>query len=201
MNIKPLIAATLLIISSVVYAQIPEKAEDISPLLVGEKIPEGLSLYNTKNEAKSLEEIFNKPTVLIFYRGGWCPYCNTQLADMVEIESDILKMGYQIVAVSPDDFPNLGATIEKNKINYQLYSDKNSDLIKALGIGFKASEKSINYITKVTKGTPTQILPVPAVFIISDKGEILMEYIKPNYSKRLSGKLLLSILNGLKEAE
>jgi peroxiredoxin len=182
MVVKTLITALFLISSLAAYTQIPEKPEDISPLLVGEKIPTELFLYNSSNEAKPIEEIFNKSTVLIFYRGGWCPYCNTQLADMAEIEGDILKLGYQIVAVSPDDFPNLEATIEKNKVNYQLYSDKNSDVIKALGIGFKASEKSVNYIKKVTKGTPTQILPVPAVFILDEKGEILMEYIKPNYS-------------------
>ena len=37
---------------------------------------------------KNTNEIFGQKTVLIVYRGGWCPYCNAQLADMQEIEKE-----------------------------------------------------------------------------------------------------------------
>jgi peroxiredoxin len=177
-------------------AQVAEKPEDISPILIGETLPSA-TLYNAKNEAKTIAQIVDKPTVLIFYRGSWCPYCNIHLSELVKIESEILKMGYQIVAISPDDFQNLDGTIDKNKMNYQLYSDKNATFIKALGIAFKPSEKSKSYIAQNTKGVPTEVLPVPTVLVVDAKGEVLVEYIRPNITKRISGKLLLSMLQGL----
>lgn len=180
------------------WAQVAEKAEDISPMLIGETLPNA-TLYNAKNEAMSLSSIINKPTVLVFFRGNWCPYCNIHLSELVKIEADILKMGYQIVAVSPDDFQNIDDTQEKIKMNYQLYSDKNADFIKALGIGFKVPETSKAYISKKTKGNTTEVLPVPTVLILNEKREILMEYISPNFKKRVSSKMLLSVLEGLKE--
>lgn len=69
--------------------------------MIGEKIP-NTALSNVEGKKIDSDKILSKKTVLIIYRGGWCPYCNNQLSDMQEIESDILALDYQIVAVSPD---------------------------------------------------------------------------------------------------
>jgi peroxiredoxin len=177
-------------------AQVPEKAEDVSPILIGEKLPQA-KLYNAKNEAIETTTIFNKPTVLVFYRGGWCPYCNVHLAELAKTEAEILKLGYQIVAVSPDDFQNREETLSGIKMNYQVFSDKNGDFIKSLGLAYKAPEKSKAYIAQKTKGTVTEILPVPTLLVVNATGEVLMEYINPNITKRVSGKLLLAILQNI----
>ena len=80
--------------------KIPQLASDISPLLIGEKTPD-LSVQNTNNEEVRIQALFaSKPTVLIFYRGGWCPYCNLHLVELQGIEKEILKAGYQIVAIN-----------------------------------------------------------------------------------------------------
>lgn len=89
--------------------------------------------------------------------------------------------------------------MEKHKMNYQLYADKIANFIKALGIGYKAPEKSQAYISTKTKGNTTKVLPVPKVQILNKKAEILMEYVNPNFKKRVSSKLLLAILEGVTE--
>ena len=184
---------------SVLKAQIAEKAEDISPLLVGEMIPDA-SLKDVKgNEVKFLEVIKSKPTVLVFYRGGWCPYCNKQLAGFASIEAEIMKLGYQIVAISPDDYKNIAPTVKEDKVNYQVYSDAKADLIQKIGIAFKANDKTKEYIMSKTLGETTQALPVPTVMVISTKGEILFENISPNYAKRISSDLILAVLSKLEK--
>ena len=77
-------------------------------------------------------------SILIFYRGGWCPYCTKQLSGIAEVESEILKLGYQIIAVSPDQISKLNETGDKSKLNYQLLSDSASILANAMGLVFKA---------------------------------------------------------------
>lgn len=191
-----LIIAAMVQVTS--FAQIPDKAEDISPLLYGEKIPDGvLTTPNGENHKVSgiLEE---KPTVLLIYRGGWCPYCNAHLAEIQKAESDILTLGYQLIAISPDSPENLKTTDEKHRLKYSLYSDTNGDFIKDLGLAFQAPEKYSAMLSKRSNGKNKGFLPVPAVFVVDTSGTILFEYINPDYSTRISAGLLLAVLNELK---
>ena len=199
-NMKPLsLIIASLFFSSTALAQVPKKAKDISPLLVGESIP-NTTLVDVSGKEVSLKSIVkSKPTVLVFYRGGWCPYCNTQLAALAETEQSILDLGYQIIAVSPDQHQNLTPTLESNEVGYTLYSDPEAELIQATGIGFKTPTVAKPFIKSRTKMKATEVLPVPTVMVLNTKGEILFEYINPNYKVRLSEKLLLATLEALKE--
>jgi peroxiredoxin len=120
-----------------------------------------------------------------------------QLAGLAESEAEILKLGYQIIAISPDDYRNLKPSEEKNNTNYKLFSDVDGTLIKKIGIGFTPSPGTISYITKKTIGKTTEVLPVPTVLVLDTKGEILFEYISPNYKQRISPELLLAVLKNL----
>ncbi len=184
--------------ASLAKAQIPEKPEDISPLLIGESIPD-VTLWDAENQAISLAAILKaKPTVLVFYRGGWCPFCNVQLSSLARSQEEILKLGYQIVAVSPEDYQNIEPTKSNDKLNYSVYSDQNATLMKQIGIAFKMSQKSAQHISNKTKGTLTEILPVPSVFILNTSGKILFEYINPDYKTRMSDDLLMAVLKAIK---
>lgn len=60
---------------------VPLLPEDISPLLTGENIPK-VNLLNAAGQSFDLNAaVASKPTILIFYRGGWCPFCSKQLAE------------------------------------------------------------------------------------------------------------------------
>ncbi|TYA53117.1 peroxiredoxin-like family protein [Formosa maritima] len=181
-----------------IQSQVPEKAEDISPLLIGEKIPEAKLTDADGNEVELNQIIKEKPTVLVFYRGGWCFYCNNQLSGLAEIESEIIALGYQIVAISPDNYQNIKPTMEADKVAYQVLSDSKGQLIKDMGIGFKTPEKVHKYIFENTNKEATDVIPVPTVLVVDTSGGILFEYINPNYDVRLSPKLLLANLEVLK---
>ncbi|NCP84787.1 MAG: AhpC/TSA family protein [Bacteroidetes bacterium] len=179
-------------------AQVAEKAEDINPLLIGESVPEAY-LQDKDGKTILLQDVLKlKQTVLIFYRGGWCPYCNLQLSGLIKIEKDVVELGYQIVAISPDDYKNLKSTYEKDSMNYQLFSDSDAKFIKAIGIGFKTPTMLKVYISsKGQKGKTSEVMPVPTVLVLDENGKILFEYINTNYKERISGELLLAVLKTL----
>lgn len=185
--------------TSSTLAQVPERAEDISPLLIGEKLP-NTNLRDAQGKTILLSEVLKiKPTVLVFYRGGWCPYCNLQLSGLVAIEKDILALGYQIIAISPDDFQNLKSTESKDSINYTLLSDPDATFIQQIGIGFKTPTMLKGFIaTKGQKGETSEIMPVPTVMIVDTEGKILFEFINPNYKERISSEMLLAVLKTIK---
>ena len=195
---KRLLLITLLFIGCSDQQAIPLVAEDISPILIGETLPNA-NFQNVEGETVQLKAILEeKPTILVFYRGGWCPYCNVQLSGLVEIEEDILEIGYQIVAISPDDYKNLQSTIENNSTKYKLLSDPNGEFIQEIGIAFKTSSSLKEYIIgKGQKGKTSSVMPAPTVMIVDKKGVIKFEYINPNYKERISGDMLLSVLKTL----
>lgn len=196
MKLKLVVLAVFVITN--IFSQVPENAEDISPLLIGETLPAVMLLDSDGNQVEFNDVISKKPSVLVFYRGGWCPYCNRQLSALAEVEQEILGMGYQIIAISPDHFEMLKPTTENEKLEYQLFSDQDAKLIQDIGIGFKTPEKAKGYIFKKTSKEATDILPVPTVMIIDKKGKILFEYINPDYSTRLSPEVLIANLKALK---
>ena len=195
---KKILLLSLLLIGCSNQQSIPLVAEDISPILIGETLPNG-NFQNVEGESVQLKAILEeKPTILVFYRGGWCPYCNVQLSGLVKIEEDILELGYQIVAISPDDYKNLQSTIENNSTKYKLLSDPNGEFIQEIGIAFKTSSSLKEYIIgKGQKGETSSVMPAPTVMIVVKKGVIKFEYINPNYKERISGEMLLSVLKTL----
>ena len=170
---------------------VPLKPEDISPLLVGENIPPA-SLADAAGKPFDLNAaVASKPTILVFYRGGWCPYCSKQLAGLQEIEQDLTKMGYQLLAVSTDSPENLTQTGNKQKLTYTLLSDADISLAKQFGIAFKSPKNYDKFLPETSGGKNVdKLLPVPAIFILSKKGNIKFEYINPNYNQRMSPALL-----------
>ena len=185
--------------SASVSAQVPVSAEDICPLLIGETIPKAILQDSQGKQVELGKLLSNKPTVLVFYRGGWCPYCNVQLSGLVKIEKEILHLGYQIIAISPDEYQNLQNTESKDSINYTILSDPEAKFIQRVGIGFKTPVMLKGFIaTKGQKGKASEIMPVPTVMIVDERSKILFEYINPNYKERISGELLLAVLKFLK---
>lgn len=197
MKIKTLLIAAILMISSFVSAQLPEKAEDISPLLIGETIPEITLLSASGKEQNLMDLISEKPTVFLIYRGGWCPYCNAHLSDIQTAEDRIIELGYQIIAVSPESPENITASSEKSKLGYSLLSDADGNFISKLGIAFKAPDRYSERLLANSDGLNTGFLPVPSVFVVDKEGKIVFEYISPDYKTRISSKLLLAVLESL----
>jgi peroxiredoxin len=187
-----------LLLSNLIFGQIASVADSIKPLLVGQSIPV-MSLNDPDEKIVKTDELFAaKKTILIFYRGGWCPYCNVHLKEVGEIEQKLIDLGYQIVAISPDAPTKLKDTENKEKLNYTLLSDSETTLMQKVGIAFYGPEKYKKlFVESSNGGNDEGVLPAPSVFFVDKSGKVSFSYVDPNYKKRLSGKLILSIASNL----
>jgi len=120
-----LIIALLLFTTSAGFAQdVPTDPYEVAPLLINETIPD-ISVRTINDEAISLHEVVKeKPTMFVFYRGGWCPYCSRHMSELAQVEKEILEMGYQIVAISVDRPEVLKKTLEQIEDVYQQFHPK-----------------------------------------------------------------------------
>lgn len=176
----------------------PKQSTDISPLLIGEKIP-AVKVPAADGRLYDLNAaVSQKPTILIFYRGGWCPFCNRELADIQSIQTNLVKLGYQIIAISTDSPRNLSKSAEKNQLTYTLLSDADLAVSKQFGLAFEAP---VAYSKTLETGSDgknvNKLLPVPSVFILDKKGVIQFEYINPDYRQRISPELMIAVAETL----
>lgn len=175
-----------------------ESAEEETPALISTIIPDVTVKDMDDNDLSLREMVSNKPTVIVFYRGGWCPYCNLHLADLKKIEKEITSLGYQIIAISADRPELLKATVIKNNLGYNLFSDSPMSATMAFGLAFKVDTetvtkyKSVGIDLEADSGYKHHLLPAPAVYLVNTKGEIKFNYVNPNYKDRIDGGILLA---------
>lgn len=178
-------------------AAVPTDANEVNPVEVGSTAP-NVTLTKADGTQVELHELVSEhPAVLVFYRGGWCPYCNRHLAALGEIEDELSALGYRIHAVSMDKPEKVQEAAAETDLSYTLYSDAPADAAKAFGLAFKVDsptyEKLLGYgiDLEAASGQEHHILPVPAVFLIGRDAKIDFRYYNPDYKERLSGEALL----------
>ncbi len=211
LSVKPTLLTTLLFIFVAMQTQandrqvdkvIAETAEQVSPLMNGQQIPSTMQVTTIEGEKTSLGQVLkNQKTILFFYRGGWCPFCNTQMGQLKKIEKELIKLGFQLIGISTDSPQDLQKSISKHKFSYQLLADFNSSISQAFGLAYYSSKKTTDkYLSAMNLKNPLQkniagnmrlVLPVPAIYIIDRKGLVQFNYVNPNYKVRLHEELLL----------
>ena len=184
-----------------IKSQVAETADQVSPLLNGQMIPD-ISVTTIEGKSVQLADYLNgQKTILFFYRGGWCPFCNTQMGQLQAVEGELKSLGFKLVGISTDAPDDLKKSIDKRQLSYDLLSDYQSKVSSAFGLSFFTSEQTTSrYLAKMNLKNPLQknqagderlVLPVPAIYVIDSKGLIQFNYVNPNYKVRLHSDLLL----------
>ncbi|MBX3097429.1 MAG: AhpC/TSA family protein [Fimbriimonadaceae bacterium] len=198
------VAALLLLSGTVLAPQdstvgiVASKAEDVRPVGVGSLVPD-VPVTTVDGETKPLRNITNgNKTVIVFYRGGWCPFCNTHLQEVGQIKDELKAMGYQIVAISPDKPEELKKSMDKNEIDYTLLSDSSAGATKAFGLAFRVDDDTFTMYRdrfqidlERSSGMDHHILPVPAVYLVNERSQITFLHFNPNYRERLKSDAIL----------
>jgi peroxiredoxin len=70
-------------------------------------------------------------TVVLFYRGSWCPYCNAQLRAFQRAQDKLAELGARVVALSIDDEATTQATIDKHGLTFPVGHSADAGAIAA----------------------------------------------------------------------
>jgi len=188
------------------HADVPiaETAALAQPLGVGEVAPR-FEVRTVENKPFVFDpRVLERPAVLITFRGGWCPFCNMHLSELRDVVSDIDALGVDVLFLSGDRPDMLYSTLSRETqddiegLDYTILSDADVQAAVALGVAFKASQRTID--RRNEKGQDIDdssmmrhgVLPVPAVFAIGQDGVIAFAYANPDYKVRLPADELLA---------
>ncbi len=195
---KLLLIIIALFVSIFSFSQ--EEMYDICPIKNSEEIPSALVYDTAGGEIDLKNYIQDRPAVVVFYRGGWCPYCTRHLSALQEVKNDIFELGFELIAITPDNFNRLDSSIVRGNVDYTLFSDKDINAIDGFGIGWKINDdlyakykNDYGMDVEWWTGEKHHVLPVPAVFIVKE-GVVENQYVNPDYSKRLKPEVLLTMI-------
>lgn len=194
------------------HADVPvaQTAAEIEPLGVGDMAPR-FTVETMDNERFEFDPRgLQRPVILISFRGGWCPYCNMHLSELRHAIPEISNMDIDILFLSGDRPELLVDSLSRETqediegLGYTIMSDANAQAAIALGIAFKASDRTIQ--GRLDKGDDIErssmarhgVLPVPAVFAVNREGVITFAYANPDYKVRVSEDELMAAARGLR---
>jgi peroxiredoxin len=175
---------------------VPDDPTGVAPVAVGAKAPAFLAHEVDGRVYEFTPATLKRPVLMIFYRGGWCPYCNAHLHDLRSVEPKLRAFGYDVLFLSTDR-PALLYSSLKEKVNYHIVSDADMAAARAFGVAYRVDAQTLKMMQTygidltTTQGTVNHELPVPSVFIIDRHGVVRFRYFNPDYKVRLDGASVL----------
>ncbi|MGL5254374.1 MAG: peroxiredoxin-like family protein [Brevinema sp.] len=167
----------------------------------GDRFPQ-FALKDIFGQTVETDQLLKKgKLVVMFYRGGWCPYCNIELRGYQEIYSKIKEKGAELIALSPEQ-TDLGTALQKkHQLTFPIVWDKDNAVARKLGLVFKMSPELVdiyknkfNIDVQASQGNDKFELPIPATYIIDQNGTISLDFVNLDYTQRFIPKDVLNFL-------
>jgi peroxiredoxin len=112
------------------------------------------------------------PVVLIFVRGGWCPFCTLTLRAFDRIGRALHKAGGSLIAVAPTVPDQTRATAERHHLRFPLLSDDQLRVAETYGLVWEpdaelqATLLRMGHDVPRLNGTGDWRLPITAGYVI-----------------------------------
>jgi peroxiredoxin len=141
------------------------------------------------------------PLVIMFYRGRWCAYCNTQLAAMQEVHQKIAVAGASLIAISPQTQKHSYMTRDMHKLRFPVLSDAGNQVARKFGLVYRMSaglqEMYESIMTKLPgyNGEQSWELPLATTYIVQPDGRISWAKIDADWRHRPEPEEILQALN------
>ena len=167
------------------YSSLQRGSNDI--LTVGKKIPDFMTYKNDIEVPSSSFKGFS--TVIIFYRGNWCPFCMAQIKELAQKYRDLVNSGIKIVLISPQPEKITETLAKRFNVPFIFLTDKNNAAAHKLGInhnnGVPTGMGMMGYDSNTV---------YPTVIALNKKGKIIYLDETPSFRNRPEPKTYLDIL-------
>lgn len=166
------------------------------------EVLEDFTLPDATGGTVSLSELVSDgPAVLVFYRGGWCPYCNLALRHyQSELVPALARHGATLVAITPQKPDESLSTAEKHGLEFRVLTDIGLRLACRLGIAFEPSAETraaqLKLGLDVSEGNAEGAtgLPMPTVLVVDGDRVVRFTDTHPDYATRTEVPAILTAL-------
>lgn len=130
------------------------------------------------------------PLVLSFQRGGWCPYCRTEMAAWRQLLPRLAALGGRLAAVTPETGGRAAALREQLGPEAIILCDVDHGVAMTLGLtvpvppdlGRRYLEAGLD-LDRLTGGAGG-FVPIPATFALEATGRLAFVHADPDFRLR-----------------
>jgi peroxiredoxin len=174
--------------------------------------PSGVAQPGTPLPDANLLDVAGQPTtladtlagqsaVIVFYRGGWCPYCNIALRTyQAELVPALATHGISLIAISPQTADGSLSSKETKELTFTVLSDPGNQLARQLGIasapgeGVRRAQLQIGLDLTQVNADGTTGLPMPTVIVADAAGTIRWIDVHRDYTTRTEPEQVLQAI-------
>jgi peroxiredoxin len=117
-------------------------------------------------------------TVVLFYRGSWCPYCNAQLRAFERAAPALADNGIRVIALSVDDKDTTAELVARHKLTFP--------------VGYGADAEAVAAATGAFVN-PDPVYLQSTGFVLDPAGKVIVSV----YSSGAIGRLVPEDVTGL----
>lgn len=101
------------------------------PLRRGRPLPDFAASDEQGDPVRSTE-LVGSPTVMLFVRGSWCPFCTAQVADLTRYYKDIVDLGGKLILVTPKPLETTRRVAEFFEVEFDFWLDESLAVARQL---------------------------------------------------------------------
>jgi len=156
----------------------------------GRTIPDFPAADEQGNPIRSVQ-VVGSPTVMLFVRGNWCPFCTRQVEGLTRHYKDIVDLGAKLIFVTPKPLETTRRVAEFFEVEFEFWLDDELKAANQLGLIMPAGVPGDN---QKEYGADTVW---PTALVIDAAGIIRYSKLSRMVIDRPDPKLLLSELKKL----
>lgn len=143
------------------------------------------------------------PVVLVFYRGGWCPFCTLALRAWQDALPALHEAGGDLLALSPQRVRACSDCAERDLLAFPTLSDPGCAAADSYGVGYEHPEAlrplylRLGHDLPRINGAPSWRIPLPATFVVAPGGRIALAHVRPEPWRRLEPEAAIAAVRAL----
>ena len=156
----------------------------------GRPLPDFAAADEQGNPIRSVQ-VIGSPTVMLFVRGNWCPFCTSQVEGLTRNYKDIVDLGAKLIFVTPKPLETTRRVAAFFEVEFDFWLDDELNAAKQLGLVMTAG---VPDDSQKEYGSDTVW---PTALVIDASGIIRYSKLSRLVIDRPDPKLLLNELNKL----
>jgi peroxiredoxin len=143
--------------------------------------------------------------IVHFYRGSWCKHGLEGLTDLAAAHDDIRAAGGHVVAIAPPPSPECIAVEQAGaaRLPFTTLIDEGMKVAVAYGVAYTLPVQlrpiylEHGYAPPRNSRAGEWLVPIPATYLISPNGTIVLGAVDVDYRNRLHSGQLIAALDGM----
>lgn len=160
----------------------------------------GFSAHSFDGTPVRWEELLDRsPLLVIFYRGGWCPYCNLQIRQLTQAYSEFEERGILPVLISVDETDAASLAQRSYEIPFPVLSDPDLHALEAFRVTMEVDEATLERYQEygidleAWSRREHHKIAVPSAFFVDENGVVRWAHSSRDYRVRPSPQQLLDV--------